>query len=300
MKFKQLFLALFAIMAASMIVSGQEVDIDQLRQMMENSAENLTTYTYSRSAESVLIYTNDTVQKRIDAVKDTQGGVDLANQSGYWNAGLTDKSSGEMLTWDGYFVNGSEYWKEGQNWTQFIVRNRARIMEDYDEIPGQVNLIKYSNMRIVGSENFQGKDVYKLVGSPIMPIYRGMIGLQLLTAYIGSPFPLPERLVRRTLDISRTGLMNNSAIVLTAWVSKNDSLLRRLDINSSLTITPQILNISSISSPDYTIKSTINESTVYSNFGSPLKIELPSEAQNASFRLRAVDWRWAIFGSVRP
>ncbi len=298
MKFNQSLLVLIAIMATFAAVSAQEVNVNQLKQMMENSSENLTTYTYSRSAESDILYTNKSIHRELDLIKSTQGKVDLVNGSGLWSANLTDKSSGKVLTWDGYFVNGTEYWREGQNWTRFIIRNRARIMEDYNEIPGQVNLIMYSNMKIVGSESFQGEDVYKLVGSPIAPIYRGMIGLQLLTAYIASPFPLPERLMRRTLDIGRTSLMNNSSIVVTAWVSKNDSLLRRLDINSSLIITPQILNISS---QDYTIKSTINESTIYSNFGSPVKIELPAKAvQNESFRLRATDWRWALFGSVRP
>ena len=297
MNFNRLVLVLIAILAAFTVASAQEVNVTHLKQMMENSLGNLTTYTYTRSDESDILYTNDTIHKEIDLVKSTNGEVNLVNQSGQWISNLTDKSNGNVLTWDGYFVNGSEYWKEGQNWTRFFVRNRAEILEDYNEIPGQVNLIRYSNVKIVGTENFQGEDVYKLVGSPVLPIYRGMIGLQLLTAYLASPFPLPEKLMRRTLDISSTGLLNNSSIVVTAWVSKNDSSLRRLDINSSLKITPQILNISS---PNYTIKSTINESTVYDNFGTPLKIELPAGAHNESFRLRATDWRWAIFGSVRP
>lgn len=297
MKFNRLLLLLIAILAVSSAVSAQEANVSQLKQMMESSLGNLTTYTYARSADTDILYTNDTIHKEINLAKSTNGAVDLANQSGMWIANLTDQSNGNVLMWDGFFVNGSEYWKEGQNWTRFYIRNRAEIMEDYNEIPGQVNLIRYSNVKIVGSENFNGVDVYKLVGSPIMPIYRGMIGLQLLTAYLGSPFPLPQKLQSRTLDIGSTGLLNNSRIVITAWVSKNDSMLRRLDINSSLNITPEILNVSS---PSYTIKSTINESTVYGNFGAPLKIELPAGAGNESFRLRGTDWRWALFGSVRP
>lgn len=244
MNFNRRLLVLVAILAVFSIASAQEVSVNQLNQMMENSQRNLTTYTYARSAETNILYTNDTINKGIDLIKTTDGEVDLINQSGLWLANLTDKSNGNVLTWDGYFVNGSEYWMEGQNWTRFYVRNREEILEDYNEIPGQVNLLRYSNMKIAGSENFQGEDVYKLVGSPVMPIYRGMIGLQLLTAYLASPFPLPQKLLRRTLDIGSIGLLNNSSIVLTAWVSKNDSLLRRLDINSSLNITPQILNIS--------------------------------------------------------
>jgi len=63
-------------------------------------------------------------------------------------------------------VDGPEYWKEGQNWTKFTNNDATCIVQDYNEIPGQVNLMKYSNIKIVGSEKFQGQDSYKLVGSP--------------------------------------------------------------------------------------------------------------------------------------
>jgi hypothetical protein len=47
--------------------------------------------------------------------------------------------------------------------------------------------------------------------------------------------------------------------------------------------------------------STINESTVYNNFGQPVEIVLPKDAQNASAsRMIGANWRWALFGSIRP
>ena len=297
MKFNQSLVIMLAILATATIVSAQEVSVDQLKQMMEKSAGNLTTYTYLRSAQSDLRYSNSSLKTEFNANKATDGKLDLLNKAGWWSSKLTDEESRKVLIWDGFFVNGSEYWKEGQNWTKFTINDTARIMQDYNEIPGQVNLIMFSNMKIVGSEKFQGKDSYKLVGSPKESIYDGMVGLQLLAAYFPAPFQLPAKLKNRTLEINSTSLMKNSHIVLTAWVSKDKSLLERLDINSSMAITPKILNISS---PDFRIESTINESTVYSNFGSPLKIELPKEAQNTSYRSMGMDWRWAVFGSVRP
>jgi hypothetical protein len=297
MKFNQLLVMLLAILAAASVVSAQEASVGQLKQMMEKSAGNLTTYTYIRSAESDIRYSNASLKTEFDAYKAIDGKVDLVNKAGSWSSKLTDEEKRQVLTWDGFFVNGSEYWKEGQNWTKFTINDTARIMQDYNEIPGQVNLMMFSNMKIVGSEKFQGQDSYKLVGSPIGSIYNGIVGLQLLAAYFPAPFQLPAKLKNRTLDINSTSLMNNSNIVLTAWVSKDKSLLERLDINSSLIITPKILNISS---PDFRIESNINESTVYGNFGSPLKIELPKEAQNSSNRRMGMDWRWAVFGSVRP
>ncbi len=244
--------------------------------MMAKSSENLTTYTYSRFAESKILYTNASFQTEFDAVKVTEGKVDLINQSGWWSSKLTDKKNAETLTWDDYFVNGTEYSKMGRIWTMRPINDTARMMGAENEIPGQVNLIKYSDMKLLGLEKFQGEDSYKLTGSPVAPIYRGLVGLQLLAAYFPSPFPLPDKLKNQTLDINSTSLINNSRIILTAWVSKDKSLLRRLDINSSLTITPQILNITS---PDYMIESSINESTVYNDFGSALNVEVPVEAR---------------------
>lgn len=297
MKFIQLFFVVLAILATACAVSAQQPSIDQLKQMMEKSAVNLTTYTYSRSEASDFHFSNASIKTEFDAYKSTEGQVDLLNKSGSWSSNLTDEESREVLNWEGYFVDSSEYWKQGQNWTKFPVNDTAGMMQNYNEIPGEVNLIKYSNLEIVGSEKLQGEDVYKLVGTPFEFICKGICGLQLLSAYIQSPLPLPEKLRNGTLDFNSTNLENNSQTVLTVWVTKDTYLLKRVDINSSLTVTPEILNISS---PDFKIVSTLNESTVYNNFGTHLNIVLPKEAEGPYSPVMGIDWRWAVFGTGRP
>lgn len=298
MKFNLHSMILLTLLALCTGAFAQDVTIDQLKQMMVESADNLTTYSYSRTGETSIHYSNDSFSKDFRADKATLGKVDLANKSGWWGSELKDLNTGDTLTWEGYFINGSEFWKEDQNWTEFKVNDTSAIMEEYNELPGQVNLIDYSDVQIVGTESLEGIECYKLVGSPMGPIYRGMIGLQMLAAFFPSPFPVPEEIGNKNLDVDDSALMNSSSIVLTAWVSKEDNLLRRLDINSSLAVTPQILNITA---PDFRIESIANESTTYMDFGSPIEIVLPEEAlQNTTFRMKGTDWRWAVFGSVRP
>jgi hypothetical protein len=279
-----------------------EVNVDQLKQLMEKTGENLTAYTLSRSTDAKLLYTNASVHKNFTGNATDSGKLDLINQSAWWDTKITDKGSGKILTWEGYYVNDSEYWNEHGAWTKFRINNTSRVFRDYNEFPGQVNLIRFSNMKVVGLESIQGEDFYKLVGSPIEPIFEGMISQQVLAAYLPSPFPMPDQIRDRKLDIDNTSLINSSSVVLTAWISKDKSLLKRLDINSSLTITPKILNISS---SDFRIESFINQSTVYNNFDSILKIELPKEAQNKSIPVKDEylrwapdeDWRWTVLGS---
>jgi len=298
MKLNTCLIILLAVLAVCQAAIAEDINTDQLKQMMTESTDNLTTYSYSRTGDTRIQYSNDSLMDEFHAAKSTQGKVDLVRQLGWWGSELRDLNTGDTLTWEGYFINGSEFWKEGQNWTQFIINDSAKIMEEYNELPGQVSLINHSNMEIVGSESIDGEEFYRLEGSPIEPIYQGIIGLQLLAAYMPSPFPLPKEIKDRSLDVDDAALLNNSSVILTAWVSKDDSLLKRLHTNSSLVITPQILNITS---PDFMIVSTANESTIYAGFGSPVEIELPEEAvQNESFRMQGTDWRWAVFGSVRP
>jgi len=73
--------------------------------------------------------------------------------------------------------------------------------------------------------------------------------------------------------------------------------LRRIEIDSNLTLTPSILNIEE---QNFTIQSDLLERTDYSNFGESVQIVLPEESQSQSPRMKGVDWRWAIFGLVVP
>jgi len=279
------------------VVYAEDISVDQLKQMMTASADNLTTYTYTRSAESNIIYSNESLQDKFDAVKATKGKVNLTAQSGWWSHQLTDIGTGQVLTWQGYFLNGTELWKEGDNWTQFIITDIDAVMEDYNELPGQAALLSYSNLSITGTESIDGEDCYKLAGEPITLIKETILGTQIFAAYLSSPFPLPDEFDNKSFDLDNTSIHSNSNVSVTAWISKQTSLLRRIEIDSNLTLTPSILNIEE---QNFTIQSDLLERTDYSNFGESVQIVLPEESQSQSPRMKGVDWRWAIFGLVVP
>jgi len=279
------------------VVFAEEVSVDQLKQMMTASADNLTTYTYTRSAESTIIYSNESLQDKFAAVKATEGKVNLTAQSGWWSHRLTDAGNGQILIWQGYFLNGTELWKEGENWTQFNITDPKAVMADYNELPGQAALLSYSNLSIIGSEEMGGEDCYKIAGEPIPMIEKTILGTQIFASYLSSPFPLPDEFDNKNFDFDNTSILENSNVSITAWISKQTSLLRRIEIDSSLTLTPSILKIEEL---NFTIQSDLHEQTDYSNFGESVQIVLPEESQNQSTRMKGADYRWAIFGLVEP
>jgi hypothetical protein len=279
------------------VVFAEDVSVDQLKQMMTASADNLTTYTYTRSAESTIIYSNESLQDKFAAVKATKGKVNLTAQSGWWSHRLTDNGTGQVLSWQGYFLNGTEYWKEGDNWTQFIVDDPDAVMADYNELPSQVALLNYSNLSITGAQTIDGEDCYIIAAELIPLIDETILGTQIYAAYLSSPFPMPDEFDNKNFDLDNSSILDNSNVSVTAWVSKQTYQLKRIEIDSSLTLTPSILNIEE---QDFTIHSTLQERTDYGNFGESVQIVLPLESQNYSPRTKGADWRWAIFGLVEP
>jgi hypothetical protein len=279
------------------VVFAEDVSVDQLKQMMTSSADNLTTYSYARSAESTIIYSNESLQDKFAAIKATEGKVNLTAQSGWWSHQLTDNGTGQVLSWQGYFLNGTEYWKEGENWTQFIITDVDAVMADYNELPGQAALLNYSNLSITGTQTIDGEDCYIITAEPIPFIKETILGTQIFAAYLSSPFPMPDEFDDKNFDLDNTSIQGNSNVSVTAWISKQTSLLRRIEIDSSLTLTPSILKIEE---QNFTIQSTLQERTDYSNFGESVQIVLPEESQNQSPRMKGADWRWAIFGLVVP
>ncbi|MFZ2471998.1 MAG: hypothetical protein WAW52_08670 [Methanothrix sp.] len=278
-------------------VFAEDISVDQLKQMMTRSADNLTTYTYTRSAESTIIYSNESIQDKFGAIKATEGKVNLTAQSGWWSHRLTDIENGQVLTWQGYFLNGTELWKEGDNWTQFIIADPDALLADYNELPGQASLLNYSSLSIIGSEQMDGEDCYKLAGAPTPMIEKTILGTQVFASYLPSPFPLPDEFDNKNFDFDNTSILENSNVTITAWISRQTSLLRRIEIDSSLTLTPSILKIDEL---NFTIQSDLHEQTDYSNFGDRVQIVLPEESQDQSTRMKGADYRWAIFGLVEP
>jgi hypothetical protein len=279
------------------VVSAEDVSVDQQKQMMIKSADEIKSYTYSRLAENTIVYSNDTLQDKFEADKATEGKVNLTAQSGWWSHQLTDSVNGEVLTWQGYFINGTEYWKEGENWTQFNLTDLQAVMEDYNELPGQVELLNYSILMVAGSEEMDGEDCYKIETEPIALIQKAILANQIFASYLASPFHLPDEFKSGKFNFENTSILNNSNISITAWVSKETSLLRRIEINSNLTLTPAILKIAA---QNFTIQSTLHETTDYAKFDQPVQITLPDEEIVLSYRMKGADWRWAAFGMLQP
>ena len=295
MNAKMIILTLLTLLIASMAIATADVSLKQLEQSMAKSAGNISSYTFSKSTDSSAQYSNASIEKKLEVFKTTAGNVDLRNEAAWWSSKMATQKNGKALNWQSYFVNGSAYLNVGKNWTKHTFNNTSRINSDFNIIPGEIALIKNSDMSISGSEKVAGKDYYKLTGRPNDQVYKLIIGRQILSALYASQIKLPEALRNKKVDLDKSALMNQSKIAITAWVSKDDSLLKRMDINSSLTITPQILNVSSTNFKIYT---TLNESTIFDNFGSLVKIVLPKDAQNESSLLKGAAWSHAVLGSV--
>lgn len=199
----------FILLIFTAIAWGQSFELQ--RDAMIAASDEVATYTYSRLAHSTIVYSNDTTSTEFMAEKATLGGVNLTARAGWWRHSLTDATEGINLSWEGYLLNGTEYWKEDGNWTQFNLTDVQAVLDDYDELPSQMELLNYSNLSESGSELIDGEECIKFEGEPDPFIKRATLANQLFASYLSSPFPLPDEFDRESFDLDGTSILNSSA-----------------------------------------------------------------------------------------
>ncbi len=259
--------------------ANDTMNVDWLKQRMIDAAENLTTYSYAVNSETNASYSNSSSSGNVTVISKSQGAVDMRNRAARSSMFLETMPKGgesKVDLLEIYFINGSDYTNWNGNWSSNAVSNITEGMKVHNEIVQQVNLIDMSDMEMVGTEELDGQEVYVLRGSPSPQLYRTYLALALVSAYASSPISLPRAILRASRDINSTKLLDNGEMVLTVWVDKDTYLLKKNMIETKVSATPEILNLTD--EEDFTIMAETAETSMFTDFGAPVMIALPDGA----------------------
>jgi hypothetical protein len=259
--------------------ANDTMNVDWLKQRMIDATENLTTYSYAVNSETNASYSNSSSSGSVTVVSKSQGAVDMRNRAARSSMLLETMPKGgesKVDLLEIYFINGTDYTSWNGNWSSNAVSNVTEGMWVHNEIVQQVNLIGMSEMEMVGTEELDGREVYVLRGSPSQQLYRTYLALALVSAYASSPISLPRAILRASRDINSTKLLDNGEMVLTAWVDKDTYRLKKNMIETKVSATPEILNLTG--EEDFTIIAETAETSTFTDFGAPVVIALPDGA----------------------
>jgi hypothetical protein len=268
--------------------SGVEdgVQVTDVKQLMEEAARNVESYSYSIDAETRTIYANKSGTAEIISSTKSNGAADIPSSAAKLLMSTTQEMDGRLIAAqdsETYLIKDSSYENVNGKWFRYAVMNESRSLSSMNEIVGQSDLTARSNLVLAGEEVVDGVDCYKLQGTPERSAYNTLMVLQALVAYSLSPIPLPVDLLNMTFGemISGTEMSENGNVTITSWVSKDSHLLKKSVIETHLTLTPEIMNLSQ-DTEDFKIEVSTVETTLFSSFNETAEISLPEEARNAA------------------
>jgi len=274
-------LALVAVAFCGCMEKGpvsEELNATQIKQLMISSVENQNTYRISLSTEQKLdiINQSDIEEEpvKILITSSGTGAIDVdarAMSMEMTNTAVpeNDKENQTSTTMEMYFINDTIYMKLDDNWTKLMMPSPDDIWERQNLVKNQVELLSNSELTYEGMESIDGEECYKLKVVPDMKTYATMLSEQL-----GSSIPVAF------MNLSL--LYESTEMEETVWITKDDSFLKKSDVNMKLDITPEIMNLPPEVVGNITMNIDMTASMLFSDFNEPVDIVLPEEAKTAT------------------
>jgi len=252
-----------------------ELMASTLRSLVVDSSANLGSYRFTMEMEQkidmVNLSTND-IQKL------------YTRSFGYGTANMTDKAlklslaslsyaKGDeenisAIAIEEYLINDTIYLKVDGNWTVMKMPGVADSWSAQNTMTQQLKMFNQSRLTLIGSENVEGEDCYKVQAE----IDMDMMANQLSTE-VTSIIPMQ--------NINYSELFRNMGLDVYYWITKDTHLLKKTDVTESFIVTPQSLGLPGNDSKNQEMRIESVVSMLFEGFNESVFVKLPAEAMNA-------------------
>lgn len=245
-----------------------------IKELVIESGRNLETYRFSlnqvqdmaviNTTDGQMIYEGRMQALGAGAFNVTGRALKIAMATISLPAG--DEENASSVSTEIYFFNNTTYSKIGCNWTAKRLPLAEDVWESQNRLEQSVRLMNMSDVRLLGSDEIDGKDLYKIE----VVQKRGTLSA-LIREQLGSSLPLDAANISAILD--------NASIRYILWITK-DSLLPEMEyVQMNMTASPEMLGLQGPSDQEMVINSTVTSR--YSGFNESVNVALPDEAKNA-------------------
>jgi hypothetical protein len=262
---KKLLLTLVLIVVALSGCVDKEPNAKDLKTMMANSGKNLDSYRFvtetvqeiksmENSNESTLLI------RSLDesAVNLTAQNMSISTRKNA-SSGLNAMPSMQQEI---YVIRDMAKIKLDGNWSQAALQDSKNFWMLQNVAEKQASLLNSSQLELSGSEIVEGQDCSRIEVTPDMRAYESVLFEQL-----GSMLPLAY--------MNLTKLYKSSAVNWTLWVSKDDGLPRKENVNMVFSVTSEMMELPDDQINDFMIEIDLNTTTLYMDYNQPLLITLP-------------------------
>jgi len=253
----------------SVAISGcmdKELDAKDLKTLMANSGKNLDSYRFvTKTVQEIKSMENSTEISALEIKSLEEGAVNLTAQNMSISTRKSAISGSEALSsmqQEVYVIRDMAKVKLDGNWSQAALQDAKYFWALQNVAEKQDMLLNSSQLVLSGSEMIEGQDCIRIEVIPDRKAYESVLFEQL-----GSILPLAY--------MNLTKLYENSTVNWTLWVSKDDSLPRKENVNMAFSVTSEMMELPDDQIKDFMLAIDLNTTTLYMDYNQPLVITLP-------------------------
>jgi hypothetical protein len=263
---KKLLLILVLIVLALSGCVDKELDAKDLKTLMANSGKNLDSYRFvTETVQEIKSMENSTQASTLVIRSLDEGAVNLTAQNMSISTSKSASSGSEALPsmqQEVYVIRDMAKVKLDGNWSQAALQDAKYFWALQNVAEKQDILLNSSQLVLSGSETIEGQDCSRIEVIPDRKAYESVLFEQL-----GSVLPLAY--------MNLTKLYKSSTVNWTLWVSKDDGLPRKENVNMVFSVTSEIMELPDDQIKDFLLKIDLNTTTLYMDYNQPLLITLP-------------------------
>ena len=166
-----------------------------------------------------------------------------------------------------YLINDTLYLKVDGNWTVMKMPGVADAWSAQNTMTQQLEMFNQSRLTLIGSENVDGVDCYKVRAE----IEMGAMADQ-LSADVTSLVPM---------QMNYSELFRNMALDVHYWITKDTHLLKKTDVREVFIVTPQSLGLTANESDTMEMRINSEVSMLFEGFNESVNVKPPAEAMQA-------------------
>lgn len=262
--------------------SSEKINSSFLKEIVLGSKAQPATYLYSLEMDQKVVISKNTGSNGTNESQEIltkSFGAGALNMTGKAmkmvmatlavEAGKEENASATSL--EMYLLNDTMYIKLDGNWTETKLPGLSRndIWKQQDKIGQQRESLNGSDITLLGMEDINGTECYKIRVNPDMKSYTAVMEEQ-----VGTKTILPY------MNIS--ALFNNTSISYISWISKSGYLLLRTEISTKMNLSPEILGQTGKRAGNFWMHIETSYSMQFSGFDRSFEIALPEDARKAT------------------
>ncbi len=181
-----------------------------------------------------------------------------------------------------YLIKDKLYTKMDGKWTKSMVSEAIKpfAFDEQNKLKGLADLIKGSDIEVIGTETVDGQECYKLKVKPDLDTARSILAAQAFTVQSSVPGSLP---VVRFKDLSESDpLLRNADISYTVWLTADKHIPKKMVGEMSFALTPDSMKVGSKGEPNFRIDADVEDTLILSDFDAIDDIDnmtVPDEAE---------------------